>query len=136
MIEQVIAGLGNVLGKIPAPGRDRREVHDNALRAISHALTETYLYYRSLEAGQQRNAEVEAQLSRYWAAAAIPLRHLDRDLASTCEYKAEYWLNPEDWSAERVRRVGIGLDDVRHRYRQLLTPGRIGKPFRREKGGR
>src|SRR5689334_1584671 len=103
MIDQVIAGLGAVLEKIPALGRDRREVHDNALRSISHALSETYLYYQGLERGAVRNLETEAQLSQYWAAAAIPLRHLDQELAAVCEYKGEYWLNPEDWSPERVR---------------------------------
>jgi hypothetical protein len=130
MIEQVLDGLSAVLQKIPAIGRDRRELHDNALRSVSHALSETCLYYRGIERGGMRDSETEAQLSKYWAAAAIPLRHLDEQLAAKCEYKSEYWLTPDKWSSERVRQVGIGRSAVQHRYRLLLTPRRMGRPFR------
>jgi hypothetical protein len=129
MIDQIVDALVLVASKIPALGRQRRDVEDNALRAVSHSLNETYLYYGRLERGAPRDHEAEAQLSRLWSAAAIPLRHLDAELAARCEYKAEYWLNPEGWSEQRVREIGIRLDDVRHRYRRLLTPERLGKPF-------
>lgn len=132
MIEHVIEALGNLLDQIPQLRRDRRELHDNALRAVSHALTETYLYYRRIDRDEARDLDVEAQLSKYWSAAAIPLRHLDADLAGLCEHKFEYWLNPEKWSPARVRQVGIGLDEMRHRYRRLLTPNRTARPFPRK----
>lgn len=73
MIEFVVERLLNLVGTIAVMGRDRRELRDNALRAISHALNETYLYYRDIDAGKERNIDTEAQLSRYWSAAAIPL---------------------------------------------------------------
>ncbi|APV45340.1 hypothetical protein Dform_02027 [Dehalogenimonas formicexedens] len=46
MIEFVVDRLIILLGNLKVFGRDRRELRDNALRAISYALNETYLYYR------------------------------------------------------------------------------------------
>jgi hypothetical protein len=92
------------------------------LRAISTALLETKLYYRDREAGKRRNMDVEAQLSKYWAAAAIPLRHIDEELAMTCEHKADFWTNPGDWSNEDIQRVGIKLEDVTRAYRNIAMP--------------
>jgi hypothetical protein len=125
MIEFVVERLLNLIGTIAVMGRDRRELRDNALRAISHALNETYLYYRDIDAGKERNIDTEAQLSRYWSAAAIPLRHIDNELAQICEYKSEYWVNPESWDSSKVEQLGIGLKDVRERYRNLLHPKRM-----------
>jgi len=112
----------------------RRDMQDNALRAISHALNETFLYYRDIDDGKPRNLDVEAQLSRYWAVAEIPLRHLDRELAEICEYKSEYWVNPETWKHEDVERLGIGLKKVRDHYRSLLAPKKFSLAGKR--GGR
>ena len=123
MIEWVVERLLSLLGPIATLKREQRELADNALRSISHALNETYLYYRSVELKQGRNIDAEAQLSRYWAAAAIPLRHIDRQLAEICEYKAEYWVNPDTWDGDKVKQLGIGLDDVRKQYRARLAFG-------------
>jgi hypothetical protein len=131
VIDYLLTRLGAVATQLPALSREKRKLHDNALRAISHALNETYLYYRDLGNGHARDEEIEAQLSRYWAAAAIPLRHLDQELAAACEHKSEYWLRPQDWTEAKVKQVGIGLDNMRHRYRRLLTPNRLSRPFRK-----
>lgn len=47
---------------------------DEALRSISFALDETYLYYRDIEHGNLPNRDKEAMLVRYWSAAAIGLQ--------------------------------------------------------------
>jgi hypothetical protein len=99
----------------------RRELKDNALRAISHALNETYLYYRDFRNGAARDLDREAELSRYWSRAAIPIRHIDKELASICEAKSDYWVNPEYWDNERIEEAGIELDNVRRQYRDMLT---------------
>ncbi len=122
MLEMVATRLTALLGPLRAMSKDNREMRDNALRAISHALNETYIYYRGLDRGQERNLEIEDQLSRYWAAVSIPIRHLDHELAMICEHKSEYWLNPEQWSAEQVSEFGIELEKVRDDYRKLLRP--------------
>jgi hypothetical protein len=81
MLEMVATRLTALLGPLRAMSKVNREMRDNALRAISHALNETYIYYRGLDRGQDRHLEIEDQLSCYSAAAAIPIRHLDHELA-------------------------------------------------------
>jgi hypothetical protein len=122
MLELIATKLTALLGPLRAMSKDNRETRDNALRAISHALNETYIYYRGLDRGKNRNLEIEDQLSRYWAAAAIPIRHLDHELAMICEHKSEYWLNPEQWTSEQVTEFGIEVEKVRNSYRNLLRP--------------
>lgn len=122
MIEIVLEKLSSLVGPILDLTKDRRELKDNALRTISHALNETYLYYRKLELGKVRDHDIEAQLSKYWSAAAIPIRHIDPQLAQLCEQKSDYWVNPDRWDQKKVRKIGIGLEQVRKRYRTLLSP--------------
>ena len=123
MIEWVVERFIGLLGPIATMAKDKRELQDNALRAISHALFETKLYYRNLAVTGERNTETESQLAKYWAAAAIPLRHIDQELAMACESKAEYWLNPEQWSNEDLNRLGI-----RSKSRHLVTRTRVTCP--------
>jgi hypothetical protein len=61
-------------------------------------------------------------LSKYWSAAAIPLRHFDDNLSQICEHKSEYWVNPEHYNDEDIQELGIGLNDVRQAYRRMLNP--------------
>ena len=110
------------MGPISTLSKEKRELKDNAFRAISIALQETKIYYKSQERGAERNLETEAQLVRYWGAAAIPLRHIDEELSMVCENKAEFWLNPEAWSNEDIKSFGIKLEDVTKAYRQLTMP--------------
>ena len=122
MLEFVVERLIGLLGPIATLSKDKRDLKDSALRAISIALTEPKLYYRNRESGKSRSLETEAQLSKYWAAAAIPLRHIDEELAMTCEYKADFWTGPDQWTGEEISRVGIKLEDVTKAYRAIAMP--------------
>lgn len=122
MLEFVIDKLIGLLGPIATLSKEKRDLKDNALRAVSTALMETKLYYRDRANGKPRNMDVEAQLSKYWAAAAIPLRHIDEELAMACEHKADFWTGPEHWTNEEVKRVGIKLEDVTAAYRKIAMP--------------
>lgn len=122
MLNEILAGLTKILGPIATLSKDRRELKDSALRAISNALDETFLYYRDLENGSLKNPEREALLVKYWSAAAIPVRHFDEDLSRICDNKSEYWVNPDNYDEESIKQLGIGLDDVRMAYRQMLKP--------------
>jgi len=122
MIEILVTRLSDLLAAMRSVTREQREIRDNALRSISHALNETCIYYRRLDNGEPRDFDIEDQLSRYWAAAAIPVRHLDAALAIICEEKSDYWLNQENWPPERVRECRIGLNEVRSEYRSFLYP--------------
>lgn len=122
MLEFVIDRLIKLLGPIATLSKEKRELKDDALKAVSTALTETCIYYRGLGRGSERNEEKEEQLARYWAAAAIPLRHIDEELSGICENKAEYWLNPEEWSNDEILEYGIKLEDVKKAYRHMAMP--------------
>ncbi len=122
MINEIINGLAAILGPIATLPKEKRELKDRALRAISNALYETYLYYRDLEKGSQKNLEREALLAKFWSAAAIPMRHFDTNLASKCDLKSEYWINPDNYSQSDIKELGIGLYDVRQAYRKMLHP--------------
>ena len=122
MIAQVIDGVVKLLGPVATLSKDRRELKDSSLRAISTALDETYLYYRDLNKNSNRNRDKEAQLVKYWSAAAISIRHFDEELANICDHKAEYWVNPENYSDEQISDLGIELGEVRMAYRKMLSP--------------
>jgi hypothetical protein len=122
MLNQILEGLSNILGPIATATKERSQMKDEALRAISHALNETYLYYRDIEHGHLPNRDKEAMLVKYWSAAAISLRHFDQRLANICDNKAEYWVNPDNYDAADIENLGIGLDSVRQAYRKMLKP--------------
>lgn len=122
MIKDIIEGLSKILGPIATLSKDRRELKDSALRAISNALDETFLYYRDLDKGTNRNLDREALIAKYWSAAAIPMRHFDEELSRTCDVKSEYWINPDNYRQEDIKSLGIGLNNVRQAYRLLLRP--------------
>ncbi len=122
MFTELLDQLTSLLGHIATLGKDRRELKDLALKAVSTALNETTIYYRDLGKSTNRNLEREAMLVKYWSAAAIPLRHFDQSLAEICEHKAEYWLNPDSYSSQEIEELGIRLDSVRDAYRRILIP--------------
>jgi hypothetical protein len=122
MLNEILEGLSKILGPIATASKDRSKMKDDALRAISHALDETYLYYRDREHGQLPNRDKEAMLVRYWSAAAISLRHFDENLANRCDTKAEYWVNPDNYNDVDIENLEIGLDSVRQAYRKMLKP--------------
>lgn len=120
MIEWVVERLINLIPQVSAVRKDQRELADAALRAVSTALNETLIYQQNFQRSGQRNVEIEQQLVRYWSAAAIPLRHIDPELSDICEYKSEYWLNPETWNPENAQGSKIDLETVRNKYRNKL----------------
>jgi hypothetical protein len=83
MLDSIIQQLDKLVDRLTALRKERREQADSALRAISVALDETYLYYQRIERGSERCLETEQQLVKYWSAAAIPMRHVDPRLAQT-----------------------------------------------------
>lgn len=119
-MEWVIERLISLLGSIANLSTEKRELADRALTAVADALNETYLYYRDLPK-KGRDLDIEGELVKAWRNAAIPLRHIDAELARGCEHKSEYWLNPEGWDDQAIIDAGIRLADVRDRYRKLLN---------------
>ena len=120
-LSTILGGLIKIFGSIATIGKDRRELKDSALRAINTALVETYLYYRDITP-ETRDLDREAILVKYWAAAAIPIRHFDPGLADICTLKSDYWLNPQSYTDDQIVELGIQLDNVRQAYKKLLPP--------------
>lgn len=123
MITGILDALLKILGPITALSKDRRELKDSALRAISNALSETQLYYRDLGNGSKINKEREALISKAWAAAAIPMRHIDSSLSDICAHKADYWINPDSYSEAQIIAFGMELNKVNNAYREILAGG-------------
>lgn len=65
-IEWVAERLISLLPIIGNVSKDKREVADKALYAISEALTETCLYVNKYVENGKRDEKIEAQLVRYW----------------------------------------------------------------------
>ena len=124
----ILGKLSDLLGPIVTISKDGRELKDNALRAISIALNETYSYYRKRENGMLRDIDLESALSKYWDAAAISIRHIDQELATACENKSKYWLNPDEWSNEDIEAAGIQLESLAHAYHKLAKYGKTYHP--------
>lgn len=125
MLQWMVERLLGLIPTVQGISKDRRELRDNALRALVHALNETHIYYQRRERGKKRDHEIEEQLVRYWSAAAIPLRHIDPKLASRCDRKAQFWISPDHYSSREVEDLGITLEAVRNAYRTLLIPGSL-----------
>lgn len=121
MFKEILDGLTKILGPIATISKDRRELKDSALRAISTALEETFIYCRDLKKGVPKNLDREAMLAKYWSVAAIPIRHFDEQLALTCDHKAEYWFDPEKYDEKEVEDIDISLNSVRDAYRAQLS---------------
>ncbi|MDR5904870.1 hypothetical protein [Franzmannia qiaohouensis] len=101
-------------------GRNR-ELADQALSALSLALSETRNYYRDIELGEEPNRSKEKELVRLWSEAAIPARHIDQELSFICSHKADFWVSPSKWKREEIIKAGIDLENVIARYRKMLT---------------
>lgn len=120
-IEWVVEKLISLIPAIDKMSADKKATADEALRAVSHALTETCIYYNSYSKSGIRKEETEAELARYWSAAAIPIRHIDQELSNICEYKSEYWLDPTNWDESKAKGIAIDLETVREKYRAKLN---------------
>ena len=115
-----IDGLWSLKDRIAARLSGTQREKQAALRAISVALDETYFYYERRRAGEPRDRNSEQRLARYWSAAAISVRAIDRNLALVLDRKSEYWVRPDGWTDQEVVRAGIRLEKVRQRYRSML----------------
>ena len=119
MIEQVITALKECVDRIRVSTIRRTDQQNAALLAILAAVQETKVYIRDFT-HRPRNPDKEAELSRLWIKAALPVRHVDIDLADRCLLKAEYWLHPDEWTGARIRQFRLGLDNIHEYCKQLL----------------
>jgi len=116
----MIEGLKTLLEYFRDERHRREDKADAALAAIYAAANETKLYIRKAQRTGRSEGKKEEELSRLWTAAAVPIRHFDRDLADRCLMKGRYWVDPASWSVEDIVRFRIGIDEVFEEARELL----------------
>ena len=120
MWELLVNGLLGLLGNFREDRTHSQEQKGHALSAIISASNETKIYIQRVQRSGNTDRETEEKLSRLWAAASVPLRHFDHDLAERCLRKSEYWLNPENYSATDIAKFRIGIDQVYKEAKKLL----------------
>lgn len=108
------------IGLIREGKKQRSEKTDLALLALYAALSETKAYLGQRKAGGARNLVQEAGLANLWHKASIPLREIDPEFAGRCFLKGGYWLEPDAWSDDRVKKSGIAIDEVFEQTRALV----------------
>ncbi len=100
--------------------KQKDEKTDTALFALYTALNETKSYIESLNNGEKHKRKKEYALARLWHNASIPLRKIDPDLAKRCFLKGSYWMEPNTWSENMIKRNKIKLDQVMKSIKTLL----------------
>lgn len=116
----IIEGLKTLLEYFRDERHRREDRADEVLLAIYTAVNETKLYIQDVQRTGKSKPEREADLSRLWTRAAVPIRRFNEDLADRCLMKGEYWVNPSAWTVERIAQFRIGLDDVFKEAKKLL----------------
>ena len=120
MLKFILPSLHKFL-ELEREGRFRAEnQRDLALNTLLKAVNETRIYMQQTQRKAVRDINVEATLVRLWAEAAVPVRHLDLDLAERCTLKSDYWLNPESYSQDDIRKFRIGVNQVYQEIKKLL----------------
>ena len=76
---EIVKSIAGIVPSLILLPKEKREQKDAALRAIVIALDETAIYYRDIGASKARDLTREAQLAKYWSAAAIPMRQAPRE---------------------------------------------------------
>jgi hypothetical protein len=114
-LTDTVGQLGGWLDRI-AKRQDRA---DAAVKAVLLALNETQGYIADCNAGN-RSRMHEALLVRLWTDAAVAIRRKYPDVAQRLQMKAEYWTDPERWTAVDVERAGIRIKEVAAQARAFL----------------
>ena len=81
------------------------------------AANETTIYLQQC----QRSIEgPNKDLNKLWLATAAKVRGLDTDLYNRLQGKAEYWSNPESWSAAKMKNANLSLESIKATAREIL----------------
>jgi hypothetical protein len=113
--------VGTVLGDQLQTSRDQRQRLREAIAKLLLAVTETRAY--AARSTPARETQREHGLARLWSEAAAAFYQVDGALAERLQLKAEYWTDPDAWTALQVRDAHISLDEVAARARQMLYAG-------------
>lgn len=104
--------------------REREQERDDAaIRLVLQAViaTKQYIAVRNSRGGQDVHAERD--LAKAWTDAAVAIRHSNPELADRFFLKAEYWTDPNTWTADEVTDNQIRIVEIAKSARALLRTG-------------
>ena len=111
--------VGNLLARFQELYIQKTQRLDNALIAISEAISETRKYIER-ENHQQRIRTKELDLSNLWNIAAIRVREIDPNLARRLQLKSSYWTNMFSLPRKEILSQGIALKQIEEEFQNLL----------------
>jgi len=112
VLDKILTGLLGLLENLRSDRTHSQDKKDLAVSSILMVVNETKIYLKRVQQSSKRNRTTEEKLSRLWAAAAVPLRRFNKDLAERCLSKSDYWLNPEHYTSSDIQKLRISLDQV------------------------
>ena len=102
--------------------RERKQDRDDAaVRSVLTAVNATKRYLAGRDRGEAINRATEAELVELWTTASVHIRRTDTNLAVRLLLKADYWTNPENWSAEDIDGNRIQIDEIAQEGQRLLS---------------
>lgn len=124
MLKAVADYAARVIGAVVNADTATRTRWKTAVEQLQDSVLQTQLYVSTLDRAQLPDRTVEERLVGLWRVAATAFYGLDGALAERLQLKAEYWTQPDLWSAQQVRDAGIALEHVAQLTRQLLREGK------------
>jgi len=123
-LDPVTGGLGGLLAQVKDSPKEKQLAAKQDLAAVVKVAFETFEYVADERRSGKRDEERERLLSRGWRDAGMELATLGGPAAGLAEryfLKAQYWLEPETWSQERIAAAKIRLEDVAKKSRAVLS---------------
>ena len=89
--------------------RTARRKHEARLDEVQQELTDAINKCESLE----RNiADQETELAKEWKRVGTLFQNIYPQLTELCEYKSDYWVNPDIYSERKVEELGITIRNI------------------------
>ena len=121
-IAALIGHLARWVANLDRAGAARKRESRESLKQVVLAVRKTAVYGRSLDAGEARNFDREAEIAMQWTALAIELERLGLGkLAKKCRVTGWYWENQARFDAEFLERAQVRLDQVERLALALLA---------------
>ena len=120
-IATILAGFKEILELIQSSSATRNEKQLTADKAFCEAVTMTESVLRNRSPDEPN--QVEYGLTNAWHQASLAFRDAGDDkLMKLCNIKGYYWMNPDQWTDERLEDAGIKLKRMRRELNKRLAP--------------
>lgn len=107
--------FGILVNAVKMKGKDI----SSSIEALNKAVQQTTVYVTRIEKGEERSRDKERELYEVWFSASVPMAKVDKALAMTFEQKAEYWLDPELYTDDKIKDLGISLIRMKSELKAL-----------------